>query len=65
MKPIGFVWSQPSATTHAVFHENEDVLETSYALQLAPTTMRLYWPKTTPLSILDGLWKMPSVEAVE
>ena len=27
--------------------------------------MRLYWPKTTPPSILDGSWKIPEVKAVE
>ena len=27
--------------------------------------MRLYWPKTTPPSILDGTWKIPQVKAVE
>ena len=32
----GFVWSQPSATTKTVYHQNEYVLETVYALQLTP-----------------------------
>ena len=32
----GFVWSQPSATTQTVYHENEYVLETFYTLQLSP-----------------------------
>ncbi len=27
--------------------------------------MRLYWPKTTPPSILDGSWQIPEVKAVE
>ncbi|MBN9691875.1 MAG: DUF1254 domain-containing protein [Verrucomicrobia bacterium] len=27
--------------------------------------MRLYWPKTTPPSLLDGSWKIPQVQAVE
>ena len=27
--------------------------------------MRLYWPKTTPPSLLDGSWKIPRVKAVE
>ena len=27
--------------------------------------MRLYWPKTTPPSILDGSWKIPQVKAVD
>ena len=27
--------------------------------------MRLYWPKTTTPSILDGTWKIPQVKAVE
>ena len=34
---VGFVWSQPSDTTKTVYHENEYVLETVYALQLTPT----------------------------
>jgi len=34
---VGFVWSQPSATTKTVYHENEYILETFYALQLTPT----------------------------
>jgi carbohydrate-selective porin OprB len=34
---VGFVWSQPSATSKTVYHENEYVLETVYALQLTPT----------------------------
>jgi carbohydrate-selective porin OprB len=34
---VGFVWSQPAATTQTVYHENEYILETFYALQLTPT----------------------------
>lgn len=34
---IGLVWSQPSATTKTIHHENEYVLETIYAMQLTPT----------------------------
>ncbi len=34
---VGFVWSQPAATTKTVDHENEYVLETFYTLQLTPT----------------------------
>ncbi|HWH67937.1 MAG TPA: carbohydrate porin, partial [Candidatus Sulfotelmatobacter sp.] len=34
---LGFVWSQPSATSKTVYHQNEYVLETFYALQLSPT----------------------------
>jgi porin len=34
---LGFVWSQSSATTQTVYHENEYALETFYALQLTPT----------------------------
>jgi carbohydrate-selective porin OprB len=34
---IGFVWSQPSATPSAVYHQNECVLEAFYTLQLTPT----------------------------
>jgi porin len=33
---IGFVWSQPSATTRAGYHQDEYVLEAFYALQLRP-----------------------------
>jgi porin len=33
---VGFVWSQPSATTKTVHHRNEYVAETFYTLQLAP-----------------------------
>ena len=35
---VGFVWSQPSATTKTVYHRNEYVMETFNTLQLAPTT---------------------------
>ena len=35
---VGFVWSQPSATTQTVFHRSEYVFESFYALQLSPTT---------------------------
>lgn len=34
---LGFVWSQPAATTKTVYHENEYILETFYTLQLTPT----------------------------
>ena len=34
---LGLVWSQASATTQTVCHENEYGLETFYALQLTPT----------------------------
>jgi len=33
----GFVWVQPAATKKTVYHENEFVWETVYALQLTPT----------------------------
>ena len=36
---VGFVWSQPSATTKTVFHDNEYVLETFYTLQLSPASI--------------------------
>jgi porin len=36
---VGFVWSQPSATTQTVYHDNEYVLETFYTLQLSPTSI--------------------------
>lgn len=35
---VGFVCSQPSATTKTVCLRNEYVFETFYMLQLAPTT---------------------------
>src|SRR4030095_15431633 len=35
---VGFVWSQPSATTKTVYHDNEYVVETFYTLQLSPTS---------------------------
>ena len=28
-------------------------------------TMRVYWPKPTPPSIIDGTWKPPAVKRVE
>jgi hypothetical protein len=34
---VGFIWSQPSATSQTVFHENEYALEAGYVLQLTPT----------------------------
>ena len=34
---LGFVWSQPSATSRTVYHENEYILEAFYTLQLSPT----------------------------
>jgi len=34
---LGFVWSQPSATTKTVFHENEYALEAGYVMQFTPT----------------------------
>jgi len=48
---IGFVWSQPSATTKTVIHENEYVLETTYAMQLTPLTklqpdLQMVWDPT-------------------
>jgi hypothetical protein len=33
---LGVVWSQPSATTKTIYHENECVLDAFYALQLTP-----------------------------
>jgi porin len=36
---IGFVWSQPSASTSMVYHPNEYGLESFYSLQLAPTVV--------------------------
>ena len=33
---IGFVWSQPSATSKTVYHRNEYVAEAFYTLQLSP-----------------------------
>ncbi len=37
---VGFIWSQPAATSQTVYHKNEYVLETFYTLQLSPM-MRL------------------------
>jgi porin len=37
---VGFVWSQPAATSQTVYHRNEYVAETFYTLQLSPM-MRL------------------------
>ena len=34
---LGFIWSQPSATTKTVVHANEFAIEMSYVLQLTPT----------------------------
>lgn len=34
---VGFVWSQPMATTKPVIHDNEYVFEITYAMQLTPT----------------------------
>jgi carbohydrate-selective porin OprB len=44
----GFVWSQPSATTKTIYHENEYVFETFYTLQLTPLSrlqpdLQLVW----------------------
>ena len=36
---VGFVWSQPSATTQTVYHDNEYVFETFYTLQLSPASV--------------------------
>jgi porin len=33
---VGVVWSQPSATTKTIHHDNECALEAFYALQLTP-----------------------------
>jgi carbohydrate-selective porin OprB len=35
---LGFVWSEPSATTKTIYHDNEHVLEAFYALQLTAMT---------------------------
>jgi carbohydrate-selective porin OprB len=34
---LGFIWSQPGATDKQIYHENEYVIETFYALQFSPT----------------------------
>jgi porin len=34
---VGFVWSQPSATTKTIYQHNEYVLEAFYGLQFSPT----------------------------
>ena len=36
---VGFVWSQPSATTQTVYHDNEYVFETFYTLRLSPASV--------------------------
>jgi len=33
---LGFLWSQPSASSATVFHENEFGIEATYVLQLTP-----------------------------
>jgi len=48
---LGFVWSQPAATSKTVVHENEYVFETMYAMQLAPTVkfqpdLQVVWDPT-------------------
>jgi porin len=35
---VAAVWSQPSATTQTVYHDNEYVFETFYTLQLSPAS---------------------------
>ena len=45
---VGFVWSQPSATTRTVYHRNEYVAETFFTLQLSPMSrfepdLQLVW----------------------
>jgi hypothetical protein len=34
---VGFVWSQPAASSQTVFHQNEYIAEAFYALQFSPT----------------------------
>jgi porin len=34
---VGFVWSQPSATSKTVYHQNEYIAEVFYAMQFSPT----------------------------
>ena len=36
---VGFVWSQPSATTKTIYHDNEYVFETFYTLRLSPASV--------------------------
>ena len=45
---VGFVWSQPSATTRTVYHRNEYVAETFFTFQLSPMSrfepdLQLVW----------------------
>ncbi len=45
---VGFVWSQPSATTQTVYHRDEYVAEAFYTLQLSPMSrfepdLQLVW----------------------
>ena len=61
---VGFVWSQPSATTKTVYHENEYVFETFYTLQLSPTLrlqpdFQLVWnpvfnPEPGPFTVVQA-----------
>ncbi len=60
---VGFVWSQPSATTKTVYHENEYILEPFYALQLTPTMklqsdLQIVWnpafnPNAGPIAVFQ------------
>jgi carbohydrate-selective porin OprB len=60
---VGFVWSQPSATTKTVYHRNEYALETFYTLQFSPTMriqpdFQLVWnpvfnPATGPYTVVQ------------
>jgi hypothetical protein len=50
---LGVLWSQPSARSGTVFHENEFGLEATYVLQLTPTANcnPTFKPSGIPLTI--------------
>ena len=61
---VGFVWSQPSATTQTVYHRNEYVAEAFYTLQLSPMSrfepdFQLVWnpvfnPDSGPFTVVQA-----------
>jgi hypothetical protein len=63
---VGFVWSQPSATTKTVYHRDEYVFEAVYTLQLAPAVrlqpdLQLIWqpvfdPADGTISVFQLEW---------
>ncbi len=61
---VGFVWSQPSATTRAVYHRNEYVAEAFFTFQLSPLSrfepdLQLVWnpifnPDAGPYAVIQA-----------